>query len=33
VFKFLRPSEGEIKINNRARSAKLRSAVRVWKIN
>jgi 16S rRNA C1402 N4-methylase RsmH len=33
VFKFLTPSEGEIKINNRARSAKLRSAVRVWKIN
>ena len=29
VFKFLTPSEGEIKINNRARSAKLRSAVRV----
>ena len=29
VFKFLKPSEGEIKINNRARSAKLRSAVRV----
>ena len=29
VFKFLTPSEGEIKINSRARSAKLRSAVRV----
>ena len=28
-FKFLTPSEGEIKINNRARSAKLRSGVRV----